>query len=124
MDSTKARHPTENYLLWGFKVFAGVIVVALLGIHYVVNHLLAPGGLLSYADILAYYQNPVVPVMEAVFLIFVVTHALLGIRSILLDLRLPVLVSRWIDRILIVSGAGAIVYGIWLLFRVVQAGNS
>ena len=34
---------------------------------------------------IAYYANPLIPVMEGVFLIFVVIHALLGMRGIILD---------------------------------------
>lgn len=113
---------TENTWIWLVKVFAGLFIVVLLGIHFIVNHLLAPGGLLSYADVLAYYQNPIIPIMEGFFLVFVVVHALLGLRSILLDLNPSAARMRWIDIILFALGVAAIVYGIWLIIVIVLRG--
>jgi len=115
---------TENTWIWLVKVFAGLFIVVLLGIHFIVNHLLAPGGLLSYADVLAYYQNPIIPIMEGFFLVFVVAHALLGLRSILLDLNPSAARMRWIDIILFALGGVAIVYGIWLIIIMVLKGNA
>jgi len=115
---------TENTWIWLVKVFAGLFIVVLLGIHFIVNHLVAPGGLLSYADVLAYYQNPIIPIMEGFFLVFVVGHALLGLRSILLDLNPSAARMRWIDIILFALGGAAIVYGIWLIIIMVLKGNA
>lgn len=109
---TRAR---ENSWLWLAKVLTGVLVLAVLLIHLVVNHFVAEGGLLTYADVLAYYKNPVIPVMEGFFLVFVVSHALLGVRGILLDLAPPPRLLRAADVALVAFGAGAIVYGLWLL---------
>ncbi len=111
--------PQEGAWLWLLKIVAGLLIVFILGIHFVVNHLVAPGGLLTYNDVLAYYQNPIIPVMEILFLVFVVTHALLGIRSILLDLNPSRVALRWINVSLLVIGAAAIVYGIWLALFIV-----
>lgn len=116
--------PAENTWLWLLKVLAGLFIVALLGIHFVVNHLVAPGGLLSYADVINYYQNPIVPIMEGFFLVFVVGHALLGLRSIILDLNPSTSRMRWIDFILFALGAIAVLYGIWLLIILVLKGNA
>ena len=116
--------PAENTWLWLLKVLAGLFIVALLGIHFVVNHLVAPGGLLSYADVINYYQNSIVPIMEGFFLVFVVGHALLGLRSIILDLNPSTSRMRWIDFILFALGAIAVLYGIWLLIILVLKGNA
>ncbi len=124
MEPTRRPEPQENFLIWGIKIFAGLLIIALLGIHFIVNHLLAPEGLLTYADILAYYQNPVVPIMEIGFLVFVVVHALLGLRSILLDLHPPSALARWMDAAFLALGALMISYGAWLVVRVVQIGRN
>jgi succinate dehydrogenase / fumarate reductase membrane anchor subunit len=116
--------PAENTWLWLLKVLAGLFIIALLEIHFVVNHLVAPGGLLSYADVINYYQNPIVPIMEGFFLVFVVGHALLGLRSIILDLNPSTSRMRWIDFILFALGAIAVLYGIWLLIILVLKGNA
>ena len=107
--------PREGTWLWLAKVLSGVIVFALLIIHLIVNHLVAQGGLLSYADVLAYYANPIIPVMEAVFLVFVVTHALLGLRGMVLDLDPPPALAHGLDLLFSTVGIGAIGYGLWLL---------
>jgi len=113
----------EGAWLWLFKIFAGLMIVVLLGIHFVVNHLVAPGGLLSYADVIRYYQNPIIPIMEILFLAFVVSHALVGLRSIILDLNPPDQFLRVLDIVLIIAGAGAIIYGIWLALKIASMGT-
>ncbi|MRR52611.1 MAG: hypothetical protein EG825_17195, partial [Rhodocyclaceae bacterium] len=77
---SSTQKPQEGAWLWLLKIVAGLLIIVIMGIHFVVNHLVAPGGLLTYTDVLAYYQNPIIPIMEILFLVFVVTHALLGIR--------------------------------------------
>jgi succinate dehydrogenase / fumarate reductase membrane anchor subunit len=108
-------HPREGAWLWLAKVATGVLVFALLIIHLVVNHLVAEGGLLTYADVLAYYANPIIPLMEGAFLILVVTHALLGVRGIVLDVDPAPAVMRGVDILLCIAGTLSIGYGLWLL---------
>lgn len=111
----------EGAGVWLFKIFAGLFIVLLLGLHFVVNHLVAPGGLLSYADVVAYYQAPIIPIIEGIFLVLVVSHALVGLRSIILDLNPSDQMLKGITTALWVIGIAAVVYGIWLL--VVVAGR-
>lgn len=111
----------EGAGVWIFKIFAGLFIVLLLALHFVVNHLVAPGGLLSYADVVAYYQVPIIPIIEGVFLILVVSHSLVGLRSIILDLNPSDRILKGITTALWVVGIAAVAYGIWLL--VVVAGR-
>jgi len=106
---------SEQAWLWLAKIISGALVFALLIVHLVVNHLVASGGLLSYAGILVYYANPLIPLMEGVFLIFVVTHALLGLRGIVLDLAPTPGVLRAVDLAMVALGGTSIAYGLWLL---------
>ena len=80
MENTSTSKPgaREGMGLWLYKVVAGLFIVLLLGLHFIVNHLVAPGGLRTWADVVAYYQNPIIPILEILFLIFVVSHALIG----------------------------------------------
>lgn len=112
----------EGAWLWLLKIVAGLVIILVLGIHFWVNHLLAPNGLLNYTDVLAYYQNPIIPAMEIVFLVFVVAHALLGMRSILLDLNPSWQVLRWINVLLLIIGVAAIAYGTWLVLFIAAKG--
>ncbi len=105
----------EGTWLWLLKIAGGLLIVIVLGIHFVINHLVAPGGLLSYQDVINYYKVPVVPIMEIVFLVLVVSHSLIGLRSILLDLNPSDRLLKAIDGGLILVGAGGITYGSWLI---------
>ncbi len=107
---------------WLLKILTGLLIVIFLGIHFVVNHLVAPGGLLTYADVVAYFQNPVIVVMEISFLVLVVVHSFLGLRSILLDLNPSPTVLRMANFVLVVIGTAAIIYGIWLALTIAGRG--
>jgi len=108
----------EGALLWLYKTVAGLLIVVVLGVHFVVNHLVAPGGLLSYRDVILYFQNPWVVAMEIAFLVFVISHSLIGLRSILLDLNPSESVLKTANAVLLVLGTGAILYGIWLALTI------
>lgn len=113
----------EGTALWLLKIAGGVLIIVILGIHFVVNHLAAPGGLLTYQDVINYYRIPLVPVMEIVFLVLVVSHSLIGLRSILLDLNPSDGLLKVIDWLLILVGAGASVYGAWLVLLLASKGS-
>ena len=108
--------------LWLVKMITGPILVILLLIHFIVNHFIAETGLLTYADVVAYYRNPVIPVMEILFLATVVTHSLIGLRGILLDLNPARRLLKVIDGGLILAGITAIAYGVWLVLVIVSKG--
>lgn len=112
----------EGAGLWFLKILTGFLVIVVLVIHLIVNHLIVEGGLLTYADVVHYYQNPIIPILEIAFLIFVVTHALMGLRSVLLDLHPSNQVLRFINYGLVVLGVGSIAYGIWLVLVIVGRG--
>ncbi len=119
MELTESRRAHEQGWLWAAKLLTGVLIFGILILHLIVNHLVAAEGLLSYADIVAYYANPLIPLMEGLFLVFVVTHSLLGVRGIVLDLSPPARAVRLLDGLLLAVGLVAIGYGLWLLFTIV-----
>ncbi len=112
----------EGAGLWFLKILSGLMIIVVLLIHLVVNHLIVDGGLLSYSDVVAYYQTWFVPVMEVFFLVFVVGHAMMGLRSVLLDLRPSNKLLRWINWGLTAVGVIAVVYGTWLVIVITQRG--
>ncbi|MFN2194853.1 MAG: hypothetical protein ACK2UW_01855 [Anaerolineales bacterium] len=108
--------PGESSILWLIKILTGLLIIAILIIHFLVNHFFAPDGLLSFNEVLSYYRNyPIVPIMEGFFLVFLVSHSLIGLRSIFLDLNLGKSTRQVIDVVLLVVGVVAVVYGIWLI---------
>lgn len=112
----------EGAGIWFLKIITGFLVILVLLIHLVVNHLIVEGGLLSYADVVQYYQIAIVPIMEVFFLVFVVTHALLGLRSVLLDLHPSNKMLKIINSGLISLGVVSIVYGTWLVIVIAGRG--
>lgn len=112
----------SSSLLWFLKQVSGPFILIIIIVHFIVNHLIGEGGLLSYNQIINYYQIWIVPVMEGLFLILVVGHSLLGLRSILMDLQPSKGITRLFNWAFLVIGAVAIVYGIWLIGKITQAG--
>lgn len=112
----------ENTWLWLLKILTGIFLVVLLGIHLVVNHFVSENGLLTYADVVAYYQNPIIPIMEICFLAAVVAHSLIGLRGIILDLNPSRSLLKIIDVVLVLGGVSVVIYGIWLVTVIVSRG--
>jgi len=113
----------ENTWLWLVKILTGPLLLILLGIHLVVNHFIGTShGLLTYADVVAYYRNPIIPIMEILFLATVVTHSLSGLRGIILDLKPSRSVLNILDIALVIFGVSVVVYGIWLVMVIVSKG--
>lgn len=112
----------EGAILWFSKILSGFLLIAVLVIHLVVNHLVVSGGLLSHQQIVSYYQMAFIPAMEIIFLIVVVTHALLGLRSVLLDLKPSNKLLRVVNISFVLIGLAAITYGIWLVVAILNQG--
>ena len=96
----------------------GILLLILLGVHLVVNHWVAPNGLLSYADVIRYYDVPGIAWMEVLFLIVVTAHCLMGMHAILLDLSLPATTLKVLTWILFAMGLVITAYGIRLTWVV------
>lgn len=100
--------------VWIIQAVTGLSLILLLGLHMIAHHFIVEGGLRTYQDVLDYVSNPVILVLEILFLIVVTPHAMLGLQGIILDLGPSKSAERtivWIFRILIVIVWG---YGIWL----------
>jgi succinate dehydrogenase hydrophobic anchor subunit len=112
----------ENAWLWLVKIVTGPLLIIFILIHFIVNHFAAENGLLTYADVIAYYKNPLIPAMEICFLAAVITHSLIGLRGIILDLKPSRNVLKVIDWILVIFGISAVLYGIWLALTIASTG--
>ncbi len=112
----------EGSWLWIIKAVTGWLIIVILGVHFIVNHMIGATSLLTYEQIVAYYQNPIVPIMEITFLILVVSHSLIGLRGILLDLKPSQPVLKAIDWLFTAIGVVSVVYGIWLIAVIVSKG--
>jgi len=117
--------PGENTWLWLIKIITGPLLLLVLGLHFTVNHYLGSmsSGLMTYDDIIRYFQNPLIVAIEILFLVTVVTHSLIGLRGIILDLnpsRNTLTIVTWL---LVLLGVSAVVYGIWLALKIASLGN-
>jgi succinate dehydrogenase hydrophobic anchor subunit len=109
MENQFAQEPKATSA-WLWQVFTGVG----LGLHFIANHFIAKGGLRDFADVVAYLRTPIILVLEVLFLVCVTTHALLGVRAILLDFGLSERVDKRLSQGLTVLGALTVGYGLCL----------
>jgi len=100
--------------LWLIQAFSGLFLVILLGTHMIAHHYIVEGGLRDYQQVLDYVSNPVIFTLEVLFVILGVTHALLGVRAIVTDMRPSASTLRVVNWVLIVFGVVAIAYGLYL----------
>ena len=105
---------------WLWQVVTGVGLVVLLGLHMVANHFIAKGGLRDYAAVVAYLRNPIILVLEILFLVCVTTHALLGVRAIFLAFGLSDQFERTLTRVLKWIGVLTVGYGLVVMWFVIK----
>ena len=105
---------------WLWQVITGVGLVVLLGLHFIAQHFIAKGGLRNFADVLVYLRNPLFLVLEAFFLVFVTTHAMLGVRAILMDFGLSDRAEKRLSQTLTVVGVLTIGYCLWLTWVIIH----
>ena len=115
-ESKKSTSVDASGVYWLVQVISGLLLILLLVLHMVAHHFVVEGGLRTYQDVLDYISNPLVFVLEIIFIIVVTPHAMLGLHGILLDLGPGERAKKtitWIIRILTIVVIG---YGIWLAF--------
>ena len=117
--------PGENTWIWLIKIATGPLLLLVLILHLTVNHYMGStsAGLMTYADVIKYYQNPIIPAIEILFLITVVTHSLLGLRGIVLDMNPSRRILNVITWLLVALGVSSVVYGIWLALAIASQGS-
>ncbi len=102
---------------WRATAYSGVALLILVTVHMVAHHFVVEevGGLRTYAQVLEYVSNPVMFVIEVLFLVVVTTHAMLGLRSVLFDFGLSERAKRLVARGLVVLGVVTVTYGVTLI---------
>ena len=117
--------PGENTWLWLIKIVTGPLLVIVLGLHLTVNHYMGSlaTGLMTHDDVIQYFQNPIIPAIEILFLVTVVTHSLLGLRGILLDMNPSRSVLKIVTWLLVILGVSSVAYGTWLALTIASLGT-
>ncbi|MBN1149267.1 MAG: hypothetical protein JXA78_18545 [Anaerolineales bacterium] len=120
MATESAPKPGEGVWLWLIKIISGGLIIVFLVTHFTINHFTgtAGGGLLTFREVIQLYTSPGYLILEILFIIIVIAHALIGFRSVILDLNPARSTMAVVDWILVILGVGSIVYGIWLALAV------
>jgi len=119
MDNPFAREPKASSG-WLWQVFTGVGLVFLLGLHFIANHFIVKGGLRDFANVVSYLRNPIILVLEVLFLVVVTTHAMLGVRAIVTDFGLSDRIEKRLSQALTIIGMLTVVYGLWLTWTIIH----
>lgn len=122
MNSTLSRRSFEQMsaqrdrsgAMWLMQALTGLLLVGILGMHMIVHHFVVEGGLRDYQQVLEYVANPLVTIMEIVFVIAAVIHAVLGVQAIITDLRPAPPTMRVIEWVLRIVALITIGYGVYL----------
>ena len=119
MENPFAKEPKASST-WYWQIFTGIALVLLLGLHFIANHFIATGGIRDFADVVSYLRNPIVLVLEVLFLVVVVTHAMLGVRAIVIDFGISARAEKRLSQALTVVGVLTVVYGLWLTWAIIH----
>jgi succinate dehydrogenase hydrophobic anchor subunit len=105
---------------WLWQVITGVCLLLLLGLHIIAQHFIAKGGLRDFTEVLAYLRSPIFLMLEVLFLIVVATHAMLGVRAIVLDFGVSARTEKLLSRALTVVAVLTVGYGLWVTWAVIH----
>jgi succinate dehydrogenase hydrophobic anchor subunit len=102
---------------WLATALTGVSLLGLVTAHMVAHHFVVEevGGLRTYRQVLDYVGDSRIVIVEVALLLVVTWHAMLGVRSVLSDLHLPVTVQRFIRPGTWVLGVVTVAYGVALI---------
>jgi succinate dehydrogenase / fumarate reductase, membrane anchor subunit len=103
--------------VWRLLAGSGIVLLVLVTVHMVANHFVVEsvGGLRTYEQVLDYIGHPLIFTIECFFLLVVTVHAMLGLRSVLLDMRLGTRGRRRVDAGLWLLGIATVAYGFYLV---------
>jgi succinate dehydrogenase hydrophobic anchor subunit len=102
---------------WRWTSLTGVSLLVLVTVHMVAQHFVLEqiGGLRTYEQVLRYISNPIMFVIESLFLVVVTWHAMLGLRSVIFDFGLSARARHGVNRWLTVLGVLTVGYGFVLI---------
>ena len=116
----KTNTPSKRGGSWIWQALTGVLLILLLGLHMIAQHFVVSGGLRTYQDVIDYLSNPLILILEAVFLVLVTYHAMVGVRAILYDFGMDEAAKKKTTTILTILGIIIIAWAAYLLFRLTK----
>ena len=119
MENPFAQEPKASST-WYWQAFTGIALLLLLGLHFIANHFIATGGIRDFADVVSYLRNPIILVLEVLFLVVVATHAILGVRAIVMDFGISDRAEKRLSQVLTLVGILTVAYGLWLTWAIIH----
>lgn len=110
--------PVRAGRLWLVQVVTGGALIGFLGLHLIVQHFLAPGGLRDFSSVVDYLRQPVAILAELGLVGSVVVHASLGVRTFFVELVHGRRARRLATILIAVLATGIVVYAVWLTYRI------
>jgi succinate dehydrogenase / fumarate reductase, membrane anchor subunit len=108
-------------MAWLLQAVSGLLLIVVLGVHMIANHFVVEGGLQTYQDVINYLSNPLIVAVELTFLVVVSSHALLGVRALILDMGIKQSAAKRLTAFLALLGVAIVAYGIILVLRMTGA---
>jgi succinate dehydrogenase hydrophobic anchor subunit len=118
--TTRPKERSRAGRIWLVQAMSGALLLLFLSVHLIAQHLLVPGGLRDYASVVDYLRNPLALAAEIGLLASVIVHAVIGLRSTLIDVVGGTALRR-ISVALVAAGTVAFGYAIWLTLVVTTA---
>ncbi len=113
--------PSNKGGVWIWQVISGVLLIFLLGLHMIAQHYVVEGGLRTYQDVINYLKNPVILVLEALFLVVVTYHAMVGVRAVIFDLGISESARKRTTMLLTILGGLILLWSAYLLFALTRS---
>ena len=102
---------------WPIQAVTGVLLIIVLFLHMLFNHF-QEGGMLDAAGVILHVSNPLIFILEILFVVFVTYHALLGVRAIIYELSSSETTRRRVNTGLTILGIITVVYGVFLAWLI------
>lgn len=113
----------KDQKLWTWHLFAGAVILVLLGMHMTIMHLdavvplegLNPAGghPVDWANVIARGKGAALSVTYVLLLGAALFHGLYGLRNILFELNPAAWLKKVVSAALLLAGLGLFVYGTW-----------
>ncbi len=107
-----------NSLIWYLQRFSGIILLIGLGVHFWVLHFANKTGEYLYQDVAQRLSNPSWKAFYIVFLAVVIYHAMVGLRMVVFDFRLPNFLRKLFSIGILILGVALFIWGMNSLIAV------
>ena len=120
--TTISRERSKNSAgaIWITQAISGLLLIVILATHMIAHHFVVEEGLRDFQQVLDYISNPFIFALEVIFLVVATSHALLGVRAVILDIGLSEGAKRTLNWILAIVGGITLIYGLWLAISLQQ----